>query len=86
MKRISELHPCYLALQYPLLFPRGEDGYRLDISHKGVELDANGLTAELIPTIVKKRVKLTMREWFSYRIMDRKDEADTILRSGKLFH
>nr|GEV19385.1 AT hook motif-containing protein, putative [Tanacetum cinerariifolium] len=26
-KRISELHPSYMALQYPLLFPYGEDGY-----------------------------------------------------------
>ena len=27
-----------------------------------------------------------MREWFSYRIMDRTNEADTILWSSKLFH
>ncbi|GKF40757.1 hypothetical protein Tco_0124099, partial [Tanacetum coccineum] len=26
-KRISELHPSYMALQYPLLFSYGEDGY-----------------------------------------------------------
>ncbi|GJR98805.1 DNA helicase PIF1, ATP-dependent [Tanacetum coccineum] len=26
-KRISELHPAYMALQYPLLFPYGEDGF-----------------------------------------------------------
>ncbi|GKB48806.1 helicase [Tanacetum coccineum] len=25
-KRVSELHPSYMALQYPLLFPYGEDG------------------------------------------------------------
>ena len=71
LKRISELQPCYLAFQYPLLFPCGEDGYRLDISHKGLELDVNSLDAELIPTYVKKCVRLTMREWFPYRIMDR---------------
>ncbi|KAG7583453.1 Nucleic acid-binding OB-fold [Arabidopsis suecica] len=28
LQRISEIEPCYLALQYPLLFPNGEDGYR----------------------------------------------------------
>ncbi|CAN6996364.1 unnamed protein product, partial [Brassica rapa subsp. trilocularis] len=28
LKRISELHPCYLPLQYPLIFPYGEDGFR----------------------------------------------------------
>ncbi|GJQ94136.1 hypothetical protein Tco_0005275 [Tanacetum coccineum] len=28
VKRISELHVLYLALQYPLFFPYAEDGYR----------------------------------------------------------
>ncbi|KAL6581257.1 hypothetical protein OROMI_007180 [Orobanche minor] len=27
LQRISELHPSYLPMQYPLLFPYGEDGY-----------------------------------------------------------
>ena len=30
-KRISEIHPKFMAMQYPLLFPYGEDGYRLGI-------------------------------------------------------
>lgn len=30
-QRISERHPSYLPLQYPLLFPYGEDGFRLNI-------------------------------------------------------
>ncbi|XP_021980234.1 uncharacterized protein LOC110876369 [Helianthus annuus] len=34
LQRISELHPSYLALQYPLLFPYGDDGYRVDIPHR----------------------------------------------------
>nr|GEW78568.1 uncharacterized protein [Tanacetum cinerariifolium] len=34
-KRISELHPSYLALHYPLFFPYGEDNYRSDIFHEG---------------------------------------------------
>ncbi|CAH1421167.1 unnamed protein product [Lactuca virosa] len=36
LQRINELHFAYLALQYPLLFPYGDDGYRVDIPHKGV--------------------------------------------------
>ncbi|CAN6546421.1 unnamed protein product [Malus baccata var. baccata] len=28
LQRITKLHPKYMALQYPLLFPYGEDGYR----------------------------------------------------------
>ena len=27
LKRISELHSEYMALQYPLLFPYGEEGF-----------------------------------------------------------
>ncbi|XP_019195835.1 PREDICTED: uncharacterized protein LOC109189678 [Ipomoea nil] len=32
LQRISELNPSYLPLQYPILFPYGEDGYREDIA------------------------------------------------------
>ncbi|GKB57504.1 hypothetical protein Tco_0913690 [Tanacetum coccineum] len=35
-KRISKLHPSYLALHYPLFFPYSEDNYRTDIFHKGI--------------------------------------------------
>ncbi|XP_031095170.1 uncharacterized protein LOC115999462 [Ipomoea triloba] len=31
LQRINELNPSYLPLQYPLLYPYGEDGYREDI-------------------------------------------------------
>lgn len=31
LQRINELHASYLGLQYPLLFPCGEDGYRHDV-------------------------------------------------------
>ncbi|KAL5186637.1 hypothetical protein HKD37_05G012461 [Glycine soja] len=34
LQRIHELHPSYLPLQYPLLFPYGEDRYRTDILHR----------------------------------------------------
>ncbi|GJW78264.1 hypothetical protein Tco_1128203 [Tanacetum coccineum] len=32
-KRISELHPSYMALQYPLLFSYGEDGFHEKIPY-----------------------------------------------------
>lgn len=32
VERVSVLHRCYDALQYPLLFCRGEDGYHLEIN------------------------------------------------------
>ncbi|AQK98940.1 hypothetical protein ZEAMMB73_Zm00001d012148 [Zea mays] len=31
LRRVSCLHPSYMALQYPLLFPYGENGYHLGI-------------------------------------------------------
>lgn len=37
LKRISELHPSFMAMQYPLFFPYGEDGYRTDIPHAYVD-------------------------------------------------
>jgi hypothetical protein len=34
LQRIDEFHPAYLAYQYPLLFPYGEDGYRDNVLHR----------------------------------------------------
>lgn len=34
LQRIDELHASYLAYQYPLIFPFGEDGYRPDVVHR----------------------------------------------------
>ncbi|KAK9683679.1 hypothetical protein RND81_10G158300 [Saponaria officinalis] len=76
LNRISELHPSYLALQYPLLFPYGEDGFRLGITHSETSLRAS--------TSANPRYKLTMREWFAYRLQDRPStiEAPTLLLAG----
>ncbi|KAK1414443.1 hypothetical protein QVD17_30187 [Tagetes erecta] len=74
LHRISELHPSYLALQYPLLFPYGEDCYRVDIPHRGVAPDSTD-----------KRATCTMREFFAYRIQDRANEFSLILNSRRLF-
>ena len=37
LQRINELHPSYLGLQYPLMFPCGEDGYCSDINHRDLD-------------------------------------------------
>ncbi|KAL5179179.1 ATP-dependent DNA helicase PIF1 [Glycine soja] len=74
LKRINELHPAYLPLQYPLLYPKGEDGYRLNIPHKD---HANIHTA--------KRKQVTLRKYFCYRLQSRTNEAQTILHSRRLF-
>lgn len=74
LKRINELHPSYLALQYPLLFPFGEDGFRLGIKHRNL---TEGSTA--------KRGNLTMREFFAYRIQQRTNEVSLLLMARRLF-
>ncbi|KAH1127014.1 hypothetical protein GYH30_015842 [Glycine max] len=74
LQRVHELHCSYLALQYPLLFPYGEDGYRPDILH------CDTLSGEK-----RKRNRLTMREWFAYRLQCRPNEGQTLLHSRKVF-
>ncbi|XP_035831916.1 uncharacterized protein LOC110870109 [Helianthus annuus] len=74
LQRISELHPSYLALQYPLIFPYGEDGFRLGIKHRGVSVDCDIL-----------RTNNTMREYFSYIIQDRANQFSLLLNAQKLF-
>ncbi|RZB70611.1 hypothetical protein D0Y65_035545 [Glycine soja] len=74
LQRIHELHSSYLALQYPLLFPYGEDGYRPDILHSS---RSDGKKW--------KRNRLTMREWFSYRLQCISNESITLLNSRRLF-
>ncbi|XP_042757698.2 uncharacterized protein LOC111896347 [Lactuca sativa] len=74
LKRISELHPSYLALQYPLLFPYGDDGYKVDILHRGITSSSNS-----------KRPTCTMREFFAYRIQDRDQSFSLLLNAKRLF-
>ena len=74
LQRINELHPSYLALQYPLLFPYGDDGYRVDILHRG-----------LSPSTSNKRPMVTMREYFAFIIQDRVNIFSLILNAKRLF-
>lgn len=74
LKPISELHPSYLPIQYPLLFLSGEDGYRVDIPFE--RSNNSSSTA---------RSRVIIRQFFAYRIQDRINEGATILSSRKLF-
>ncbi|KAK0603721.1 hypothetical protein LWI29_007903 [Acer saccharum] len=63
-----------MALQYPLLFPYGEDGYRPDIPwnkhFKGKK---------------SKKQRIPMRAFIAYQIQDQFEEDATLLKGGKLF-
>lgn len=63
-ERISNIHPKLMALQYPILFPAGEDGYHVDIKFND--------TAE---EKVKKRQRASMKDFYSYRFQVRQHEG-----------
>ncbi|XP_035837306.1 uncharacterized protein LOC118485145 [Helianthus annuus] len=71
-KRISELHPSFMALQYPLLFPYGEDGFHLNIPLCNISASS-------------RRQLVSLREYYSYRLQLRRNEGKTLHKSGRLF-
>ncbi|WOH12558.1 hypothetical protein DCAR_0832063 [Daucus carota subsp. sativus] len=64
LQRVTNIHPKLMSLQYPLLFPRGEDGFHKDINYVK--------TAE---SKGKKRQKCTMKEFYSYKFQIRHNEG-----------
>ncbi|XP_047949388.1 uncharacterized protein LOC125195255 [Salvia hispanica] len=74
LQRIHELHPSYLSLQYPLLFPYGEDGYTEFIGF------SDSATSSL-----SNRKRVSPKEFYSYRIHDRAFECSIILYAKRLF-
>ncbi|KAM3356083.1 hypothetical protein P3S68_022797 [Capsicum galapagoense] len=73
LNRINELNALYLRLQYPLLLPYGEDGSREDIPLNLKDESSGG------------RKYVSCREYFSYKIQERKHEDPTIVSSKRLF-
>jgi len=73
LQLINEFHADYLGLQYPLLFPYGEDGYCPGILLKYKD-----------ETVVTGRNRLTIKNWFSFRIQLRKHKSMTLLCSRRL--
>ena len=55
LQRISELHPSYDPLHYVLLFPKGDDGWHIDIPLAGTV----------------KRERVTAMQFYSYRLQIR---------------
>lgn len=73
LKRISSLHPVFMPLQYPLLFPYGERGFQVGVLYNGINsIDAN------------KRQYMTMQEYFCYQFHYRKNQRNPYLCYGLL--
>ncbi|KAL6574843.1 hypothetical protein OROMI_012128 [Orobanche minor] len=75
LKRVNHLNASFLGLQYPLLFPYGQDGYREDVP----------LTRVSTSSSIKKRKNVSIRQFFAYRIQERARESSYILRCRRLF-
>jgi hypothetical protein len=75
MQRLHETHAKYIPLQYPLLFPFGEDQYQ-------EKIELNSLTSS---SSEKKRVRVSMREFVAFRIQERIFEDSIVLKSRRLF-
>lgn len=74
LKRISELHPSYIPLQYPILFPYGEDGYSEEIP-----------LSVMSNNVQRGQKKVSQREYFAYHFYERESESTHILSSRRLF-
>lgn len=74
LQRISCLHPHYMALQYPVLFPYGESGFHLRIPYTG-------------PNEKKvRREYLTIRKYYVYQIQITLSQGKKLIKGGRLFH
>lgn len=75
LQRIHETHAKYIPLQYPLLFPFGEDQYQENI-------ELNTVTSS---SSVKKRRRVSLREFIAFRLHERGLENSIIFYGRRLF-
>lgn len=73
LKQISALHPAFMPLQYPLLFPFGERGFQVGVLYEGVQA-----------THKNAHVKVTMQDYFCYMFHYRKNKPNPYLCYGTL--
>ncbi|KAL3636382.1 hypothetical protein CASFOL_020929 [Castilleja foliolosa] len=69
-QRVSKLHPSYIPLQYPLLFPFAEQGWSPNLT-----MHSNSSARER---------RLTVNMYYSYQIQDRYKAYSLLLRGGRL--
>ncbi|CAN6897420.1 unnamed protein product [Brassica oleracea] len=74
LQHISDMHPLFMTLQYPILFPYGQSGFNENIPVTNT--DGNQ----------RKREYITKRELFSYQLQTRLDEGMVIVSSKRLLH
>ncbi|XP_074355017.1 uncharacterized protein LOC141693724 [Apium graveolens] len=73
LQHINDLHPSFMSVQYPLLFPFGEDGYRINIKHRNADNSEH------------EKDTVSMPEYYAFRAQYRIGEGHTLLLGGRLF-
>lgn len=71
LQRVSEIHRSYDPLQYPLLFPRGDDGYCLNIQQQ------NGAS---------RPKTVSCLQFYAYRLMARRNDTNCLHYFRGLFN
>ncbi|OMP10298.1 hypothetical protein COLO4_04637 [Corchorus olitorius] len=74
LQHISITHPLYMSMQYPILFPYGDDGFTVGIPYADSPLKQR-----------PHRKTVSMREYYSYIIQQRHPRKSSLLRGGRLF-
>jgi hypothetical protein len=70
LKRISELHLAYMALQYPLFFSYGERGFQVGVLYNGL---TNRNPRE------RARTNMSMQEYYCYQYHYRPNQPNPYL-------
>jgi hypothetical protein len=73
LQQISALHPAFMPLQYPLLFPFGERGFQTGVLYEGIA-----------PSEAAAYTKVTMQDYFRYMFHYRKGQPNPYLSYGAL--
>ncbi|GBL97343.1 hypothetical protein AVEN_170466-1 [Araneus ventricosus] len=74
IKKIPDTHRFYDALQYPLIFWQGDDGYHFELRQ------GNPMTR------IPQTKKISAMQFYAYRMMQRISDFNILLISNAPFH
>lgn len=75
LSRVPDTHKFYDALQYPLIFWKGQEGYHFEI------WQCNPITEQPLPN-----KKVSCMDFYAYHMMLRPNSFNVLLRFKQLFH
>ena len=74
LHHLQETHRSYDALQYPLIFIRGEDGYTFPLAKR-----------DPVTKLPKDKGKITASQFYSFYLMDRPNQLNPLFYYRELF-